>query len=68
MIWENTRNKPSIVLIDEPELHLNTQWHRTFIGDLLTYAPCNQYIIATHSEQIMDSVDYDSRMMLQNNF
>ena len=68
MIWENTRNKPSIVLIDEPELHLNTQWHRTFIDDLLTYAPCNQYIIATHSEQIMDSVDYDSRMMLQNNF
>lgn len=66
MIWENTRSKSSVVLIDEPELHLNAQWHRSFIRDLLHYAPHNQYIIATHSEQIMSSVESENRVMLLN--
>lgn len=67
MIWENTRTKSTIVLIDEPELHLNAQWHKSFIADLMYYAPNNQYVIATHSEQIMDSVAYENRVMLHNN-
>lgn len=67
MIWENTRTKSTVVLIDEPELHLNAQWHKSFVADLMHYAPNNQYVIATHSEQIMDSVAYDNRVMLHNN-
>ena len=67
MIWENTRTKSTVVLIDEPELHLNAQWHKSFVADLMYYAPNNQYVIATHSEQIMDSVAYDNRVMLHNN-
>lgn len=65
LIWYQTRNKPGIVLIDEPELHLNPEWHRDFIRQLGRIAPNNQYIIATHSEDIFASVDKDHRFLLQ---
>lgn len=67
MIWYHTRTNPSVVFIDEPELHLNAQWHRTFIKRLIKLAPDNQYIIATHSEDIMDSVEEDRRVLLTDN-
>ena len=65
MIWHYTRDSPSIVLIDEPELHLNAQWHRRFINDLTNIAPHNQYVIATHSEYIMDSAATRHRALLK---
>ena len=64
LVWEHTKNNPSVVFIDEPELHLNAQWHRTFVNHLVDLAPQNQYIIATHSEDIMDSVAEDRRVLL----
>ncbi|MGL6195066.1 MAG: AAA family ATPase [Thermoguttaceae bacterium] len=64
LIWYSTRKTPCVVLIDEPELHLNTEWHREFINSLIKLAPNNQYIIATHAEEIMDSVEPDYRMLL----
>ena len=63
LIWHHTKNKPSVVFIDEPELHLNVQWHRKFVNSLRSLAPRNQYIIATHSEDVMDSVDKDRRIL-----
>ncbi|MDR0609392.1 MAG: ATP-binding protein, partial [Planctomycetaceae bacterium] len=66
LIWHETREHPRIVLIDEPELHLNSQWHRSFINYLIKMAPNNQYIIATHSEAIMESVEKNRRVLLQN--
>jgi predicted ATPase len=65
LIWHETRNQPKVVLIDEPELHLNSQWHRSFINSLTELAPQNQYIIATHSATIMDSVNRNRRILLQ---
>jgi hypothetical protein len=56
LIWEYTRDCPSVVLIDEPELHLHPQWHDDFMHELHALAPYNQYIIATHSERIAESV------------
>lgn len=67
LIWCHTKIRASVVFIDEPELHLNAQWHRIFIKKLLELAPQNQYIIATHSEDIMDSVNKDRRILLLNN-
>ena len=64
LIWYYTQKRPRVVLIDEPELHLNAQWHRSFINTLLDLAPDNQYIIATHSEDVMDSVEPDRRVLL----
>lgn len=64
LIWYHTRKTQSVVLIDEPELHLNAQWHRSFVNKLMSLAPQNQYIVATHSEDIMDSVKEDRRILL----
>ena len=64
LIWNHTKNHPSVVFIDEPELHLNAQWHRRFVKNLVSLAPQNQYIVATHSEDIMDSVGEDRRALL----
>ena len=67
LIWYHTKDKPSVVFIDEPELHLNAQWHRSLVNRLMKLAPNNQYIMATHSEDIMDSVEEDRRILLTNN-
>ena len=64
LIWYHTQDRPSVVLIDEPELHLNAQWHRSFVNKLFELAPCNQYVVATHSTDVMDSVEEDRRVLL----
>ncbi len=47
--------KPSIFIIDEPEISLNIKWQRKLISSLLKCAGNNlvQYIIATHSIQTL---------------
>jgi predicted ATPase len=64
LIWKNTKEQPSIVLIDEPELHLNAEWHGDFVRQLHQLAPHNQYILATHSEEMFRSVDERHRAVL----
>ena len=64
MIWQQTYGTPSIVLIDEPELHLNAEWHRLFVEELYRVAPNNQYIIATHSEFVAESVPAHRRAIM----
>ena len=64
LIWHYTKNDSSVVFIDEPELHLNSQWHRGFVNELVKLAPQNQYIMATHSEYIMDSVEKHQRILI----
>ncbi len=65
LIWHTTRDRPSIVLIDEPELHLNAEWQRLFVHHLGEVAPRNQYIMATHAEEIFASVPAERRLMLE---
>jgi predicted ATP-dependent endonuclease of OLD family len=65
LIWKNTKDQPSIVLIDEPELHLNAEWHSDFVWQLHQLAPQNQYILATHSKEIFRSVDKGYRAILE---
>ncbi|MCD4783597.1 MAG: AAA family ATPase [Candidatus Eremiobacteraeota bacterium] len=64
LIWKYTKDIPGIILIDEPELHLNAEWHRDYIHQLHKLAPHNQYIIATHSEDVFSSVPPDRRILL----
>ncbi len=45
-----------IILIDEPELHLDPQWHRQVLKALQLLKPECQIIVATHSPEIYDSV------------
>ncbi|MDR1921930.1 MAG: ATP-binding protein [Candidatus Adiutrix sp.] len=64
MVWHYTKSQPAVVMIDEPELHLNAQWHKGVIRNLVKYMPKNQYIIATHSEDVMAAVNKDRRLIL----
>lgn len=64
LIWHYSRSQNGIVLIDEPELHLNAEWHRDFVKQVTDLVPGNQYIIATHSEDIFASVPEDRRALL----
>ncbi len=64
LIWKYTREQPGIILIDEPELHLNAEWHRSFVRRLHELAPQNQYILATHSEDVFESVPPERRAIL----
>lgn len=65
LIWNSTRTSQGIVLIDEPELHLNAEWHRDFVRQVTELVPRNQYIVATHSEDIFSSVSKEHRVLLQ---
>jgi hypothetical protein len=46
----------AIIVIDEPELHLDLQWHRLFLKALLYLKPECQILVGTHSPEIYDSV------------
>ena len=48
-------NREGIVFIDEPELHLDPQWHRPIIRCLTKLQPQAQFIVATHSPEIYDA-------------
>ncbi|OWK36797.1 hypothetical protein FRUB_09360 [Fimbriiglobus ruber] len=45
-----------IVVIDEPELHLDPQWHALMVRAIRRFFPSAQLLVATHSPQVYDSV------------
>lgn len=53
----NPLESPGIVLIDEIELHLHPKWQRAVIGALRNTFPNIQFIVATHSPQVLGGVE-----------
>lgn len=47
---------PDLVLIDEPEQHLHVSWQGALLGALRALSPTTQFIVATHSPWVLDSV------------
>ena len=45
-----------IVLIDEIDLHLHPSWQQRIVGDLTRTFPNIQFIVTTHSPQVVSSV------------
>jgi len=58
--------KNSIILFDEPDLHLNQEVERKIVPLLKNIGENNQYWIATHSFGIMSSVEYNELFRLEN--
>ncbi|HFS6024354.1 AAA family ATPase [Raoultella ornithinolytica] len=54
-----------IVLIDEIDLHLHPQWQQTIIERLTTTFPNIQFVVTTHSPQILSTVNSRSVRILQ---
>ncbi len=55
-----------IVLIDELELHLHPQWQRTAISALRATFPNIQFLLTTHSPQVLSEVPQESIFILEN--
>ena len=46
-----------IVMIDEVDMHLHPGWQQTVLTDLMTAFPQLQFIVTTHSPQVLTSVE-----------
>lgn len=55
-----------VVLIDELDLHLHPAWQRSVIANLEKTFPKCQFIITTHSPQILGELPPNSVMLLEN--
>lgn len=60
---ENPLEGTGVVLIDELDLHMHTSWQRKVLRILQEIFPNIQFIITTHSPQILGEVD-DTRNLL----
>ncbi|MDH0865486.1 AAA family ATPase [Mitsuaria sp. GD03876] len=47
---------PAIMLVDELDLHLHPTWQQRVLGDLMAAFPNTQFIVTTHSPQILTTV------------
>lgn len=54
-----------VVLIDELDLHLHPGWQRTVVANLEKTFPNCQFIITTHSPQILGELPAESVMLLK---
>jgi predicted ATP-binding protein involved in virulence len=56
----------ALVLIDEIELHLHVSWQRTVLVRLRAIFPGCQFIVTTHSPQVLSTVPGDAVVLLDN--
>ena len=60
---QNPLEGSGVVLIDELDLHMHTSWQRKVLGVLRNTFPNIQFIITTHSPQILGEVDEASNLL-----
>jgi energy-coupling factor transporter ATP-binding protein EcfA2 len=61
-------DREGIIFIDEPELHLDPQWHRLFVRSLMRLQPRAQLVVATHSPEIFDAAkSYERHFLVPEN-
>jgi predicted ATP-binding protein involved in virulence len=54
-----------VVLIDEIELHLHPSWQRRVLGDLTRTFPNCQFIVTTHSPQVLSEVPNEAVIVVK---
>jgi predicted ATP-binding protein involved in virulence len=64
---DNALNRKGIILIDEIELHLHPQWQREVLPALQKTFPNIQFIVTTHSPQVLSRVHKDDIFILKDN-
>lgn len=62
---ENPREGSGVVLIDEIELHLHPKWQREIIPALTRTFPNCQFIVTTHSPQVISQVKPEGIYILE---
>lgn len=61
---DNPLEGKGIVAIDEIELHMHPQWQRKILGVLRSVFPNIQFIITTHSPQILGEIDASYKIVM----
>lgn len=61
---ENPMLTAGIILIDEVDLHLHPEWQRNILKKLNTAFPNCQFIVSTHSPQIISEVKHNDIFIL----
>jgi predicted ATP-binding protein involved in virulence len=59
------KETPGIVLIDEVDMHLHPEWQQWVLQSLQTAFPKVQFIVATHSPQVLSTVPNKSIRVIQ---
>lgn len=54
------KESPGVVMIDEVDMHLHPQWQQTVIASLRKAFPNIQFIVTTHSPQVLSTVPAES--------
>jgi len=62
---ENPLEGDGIVMIDEVDLHLHPSWQRLIVAKLVEVFPNCQFIVTTHSPQILSHVKAESIFLLK---
>lgn len=57
---EAARSTPGVVLVDEVDLHLHPSWQQRVVGLLREAFPMVQFVLSTHSPQVLSTVEADS--------
>lgn len=60
----NPLNLPAIVLIDEVDLHLHPSWQQSVLPDLMRTFRGAQFIVTTHSPQVLSTVKRENIRIL----
>ncbi len=56
---------PAIMLVDEIDLHLHPSWQQRVLGDLMRAFPCTQFIVTTHSPQVLTTLRAENIRILE---
>lgn len=62
---EAPKRTPGIVLIDEVDMHLHPGWQQAIIGSLRRAFPQMQFIVTTHSPQVLSTVPSECIRVLE---
>ena len=56
---------PAIMMVDEIDLHLHPTWQQRVLEDLMRAFPCTQFIVTTHSPQVISTVRRENIRILE---
>lgn len=63
---DNPLNGEGIIMIDEVDLHLHPRWQQLMIPQLENIFPNCQFIVSTHSPQVLNNIQPQNIMLLDN--
>jgi len=63
----NSNESEALIMIDEIDLHLHPRWQQTILIDLQKAFPNSQFIVTTHSPQVITSVENQSIQIISDN-